>query len=164
MRQQTEIKKRQKNTPKRLVLDSSKILIPTGIFSDRTLSFFESLVKFLKEELKLKYSEIGQLTNRDERNIWTLYHRSLKKKGGAPLSIKPDSLGIPLSVLADRSLSILEVMVYYLRHELGIPNQKIAELLDRSPKTISTCYQRSLRKKQALSDDLNTREVRDSSG
>ncbi|RME16944.1 MAG: hypothetical protein D6797_03520 [Bdellovibrio sp.] len=57
------------------------MLIPSFILEDRTLSVLEALVEFLKEKKGLNYHEIGVLLNRDERNIWTVYHRARKKRG-----------------------------------------------------------------------------------
>jgi len=123
--------------------DSSKIFLPTGIFSNRKLSFLESIVKYLKENLGYNYHEIAVLMNRDERNIWTIYDRTKKKRFTAEISPKQYSIGIPLSVVQDRSLSILEVVVVYMKDGLQLPNITIAKLLDRSDKTIWTCYNRA---------------------
>ena len=60
-------------------VDVTKIFVPTSIFQQRKLSVLESLVSYLKDELGLKYSEIGRFLNRDERNIWTVYNRAKKK-------------------------------------------------------------------------------------
>ena len=62
------------------ILLGSEILVPSTIFCDRSLSFLESLVEYLKEQLNLSYHEIAVLTNRDERNIWTLYSRAQHKR------------------------------------------------------------------------------------
>ncbi len=53
--------------------------IPVSIFKKEKLSPFEAIVKYLKEEMKLTYHQIGVLLNRDERNIWTIYNRVKKK-------------------------------------------------------------------------------------
>jgi hypothetical protein len=56
------------------------VLIPSSIFRDRTLKVLEVLVVFLKDEKGMNYHDIGLLLNRDERTIWTVYHRSEKKR------------------------------------------------------------------------------------
>ena len=53
--------------------------IPVSIFKESKLSPFETIVKYLREEMKLTYHQIGILLNRDERNIWTVYSRAKKK-------------------------------------------------------------------------------------
>ncbi len=41
----------------------------------------ESVVFYMKEELSMTYHEIAQALNRDDRTIWTVYNRAVKKKG-----------------------------------------------------------------------------------
>ena len=54
-------------------------LLPVSIFKASKLSPFEAIVKYLKEEKHLNYKDIGDLLNRDQRNIWTVYNRASKK-------------------------------------------------------------------------------------
>ena len=65
---------------KKVIVKPTKIFVPASVFKDRRLSVLESLVKYLKEEFKLRYSEIAVLLNRDERNIWTVYNRAKNKR------------------------------------------------------------------------------------
>jgi len=58
----------------------SNVLIPSNIFKDRNLAVLESLVEYLKDVRGFNFHEIGRLLNRDERNIWTVYSRSKKKR------------------------------------------------------------------------------------
>jgi len=112
-------------------------LIPTSIFHDRELSFAETIIEYLHEQQKLKFSEIAALLNRDERNIWTLYRRANEKRSGEELKkvFASNNIFIPVSVFQDRSLSILEVVVEHLKAQ-NLPNAEIARLLLRSEKTI----------------------------
>lgn len=66
---------------KTAVNPSSNFIIPTFIFHDDRLSVLEAIVAYLKEKENLTYHEIGIILNRDERNIWTEYARSKKKRG-----------------------------------------------------------------------------------
>jgi len=59
---------------------TSTFQIPTSIFKDRKVSILEALVEYLKDKKELSYHEISILINRDERNIWTVYHRAKKKR------------------------------------------------------------------------------------
>ena len=43
------------------------------------LSILEATVAYLKDEYGLSYHEIGELLQRDERTIWTVYSRAKKK-------------------------------------------------------------------------------------
>jgi len=42
----------------------------------------ESVVYYMKNTLEMTYHEIAISLNRDDRTIWTVYNRALKKKGG----------------------------------------------------------------------------------
>lgn len=53
--------------------------IPIDILRDRDVSALEAIVRYLKEEQKLTYSQIAQLLNRDDRTVWTTYKRAAKK-------------------------------------------------------------------------------------
>ncbi len=69
------------NAKKDRAKDLKEIKIPVSIFRDRQLAVLEALVEYLKEKLSLSYHEIGILTNRNERTIWTVYNRAKKKRG-----------------------------------------------------------------------------------
>jgi len=56
------------------------LFIPLFIFQDRTLGVLEALSKHLKEQHFLKFSQIATLLGKNDRTIWTAYHRA-KKKG-----------------------------------------------------------------------------------
>ena len=56
------------------------VLVPSGIFTDRTVSVLESMVKYLKDEKGFTYKEIALMLNRDQRTIWTVYSRAEKKQ------------------------------------------------------------------------------------
>ncbi len=58
----------------------SKFYIPIEIFKDRSLSVLESLTRYLKEKLNLRYCQIASYLNRDDRTIWTVYNRAKKKR------------------------------------------------------------------------------------
>jgi len=40
----------------------------------------ESIISYLREK-EIRYSEIARLLNRDQRNVWTIYSRAVKKIG-----------------------------------------------------------------------------------
>ncbi len=69
-------KKLTKNMQKNIhVLD-----VPSFIFKDRSLSVLESMVEYLKDVKKFSYHEIALMLNRDDRTIWTVYHRVKDKR------------------------------------------------------------------------------------
>ena len=78
---QYKLKKTADTKEERVISPSSNFLIPSFIFHDERLSILEAIVAYLKEKENLTYHEIGLVMNRDERNIWTEYARSKKKRG-----------------------------------------------------------------------------------
>lgn len=56
--------------------------IPSFVFKDRTLSVLEVMVEYLRDNKKMRFREIAQIINRDDRTVWTVYRRAkLKRKG-----------------------------------------------------------------------------------
>ena len=53
---------------------------------------------------------------------------------------------VPLSIFKDRSLSVLETLVYYLK-DSGFTFKEISLLINRDQRTIWTVYSRAKRKK-----------------
>ncbi len=58
----------------------SNVWIPSNVLRDNSISVLEAIVEFLKEKKGLTYHQISELINRDERNVWTVYNRSKKKR------------------------------------------------------------------------------------
>lgn len=77
----TKKKKLQEITPnsEEIISSHSYLTIPTDIFRRYPLAVLESIVIYLKDERNLNFHEIGVLLGRDERNMWTVYHRAKKK-------------------------------------------------------------------------------------
>jgi len=56
--------------------------IPSFVFKDRTLSVLEVMVEYLRDNKKMRFHDIAQIINRDDRTVWTVYRRAkLKRKG-----------------------------------------------------------------------------------
>jgi hypothetical protein len=121
--------------------------IPVSIFSTQ-LSPAEAVVKYLKEHHALTFSEIAKLINRDQRGIWGSYARARRKHPDA-FDIGFASHTIPVSMLTDRSRSILEHVVTHLKDEKELKPVQICSLLNKKPSTIWTAYTRSRRKQNA---------------
>ncbi|MFH1133548.1 MAG: hypothetical protein V1735_03595 [Nanoarchaeota archaeon] len=66
-----------------------------------------------------------------------------RKRG--PESIRISS--IPIAVLQDRKVKVLEAIVEYLKDIQGLTYHEIAELLNRDDRTIWTVYSRVKRKR-----------------
>ena len=65
----------------KLIVKETKFYVPVSALIDRKLGVLESVVKYLRENYELNYSEIGRLLGRDPRTIWTAYSRCKKKNG-----------------------------------------------------------------------------------
>ncbi|MBW3015020.1 hypothetical protein KY330_01230 [Candidatus Woesearchaeota archaeon] len=124
------------------------VRIPVSLFMDRSLSVLEVLVEYLKEEMHFTFHEIAVMTNRDDRTIWTVYSRVKKKreKKSKP-ELQKSEVFVPLSVLLDRTLSVLEVLVEYLKEKLHLTYHEIAVLTNRNDRTIWTVYDRARKKR-----------------
>lgn len=121
--------------------------VPVEIFATE-LSPAEALVKHLKEQHALTFSEIARLLNRDQRGIWGSYARA-QRKAPAPLPLASAAHAIPLSCFSDRSRSVLEHVVTHLKDAKQLPVSRICVLLKKKPSTIWTAYRRSRRKQDA---------------
>jgi len=58
-----------------------------------------------------------------------------------------DSEKIPIEILADRTLSVLEAISEYLHEKRELSFHEIAILTKRDDRTIWTCYSRAKRKR-----------------
>ena len=67
-------------TRKKFEVKEAKYYVPVSALVNRKLGVLESIVKFLKENCELNYSEIGRLLGRDPRTIWTAYRRIREKQ------------------------------------------------------------------------------------
>lgn len=119
--------------------------IPVGVFGNDALGSLEAVVKFLKEEERLKFSKIAKLLNRSSKTIWATYHNSVKKMPSSFGSISREIL-IPASVFSDRSFSTLECIVGFIK-DLGYSNHEVALMLRLDDRTIWTVYDRVKRKR-----------------
>ena len=113
--------------------------IPVSIFNKK-LGSLESIVKYMKEELKLSNKKIGEMLNRDNRTIWSIYNKA-KIKNPERLNVK-SKLFIPIDILKPRKLSVLESIVYYLKEHYKLRLHEIALYLQRNDRTIWTLYNR----------------------
>ncbi|MEA2036977.1 MAG: hypothetical protein U9O94_05680 [Nanoarchaeota archaeon] len=121
--------------------------LPLSVFNNENLSALETITKFIKEEIGLNYSQIALLLNRDERTIWGAYDSS-KKKMNARFFVDSSKFHIPISVLKDRSLSVLEAITEYLKEELNLRYCQIGGLLNRDQRTVWTVYNRTKKKRR----------------
>lgn len=57
----------------------SKYSLPVSAIAGRKLSVLESIVYHLRKTYSLSYHEIALIMRRDDRTVWTVYNRALRK-------------------------------------------------------------------------------------
>jgi len=73
----TAYKKARQKQPSPIEIKETKTFLPVSIFN-KNLTILESAIVYLREK-GIKYAEIAKLLNRDQRNIWTIYSRAVRK-------------------------------------------------------------------------------------
>jgi len=63
----------------KLKIRVAKFHVPLSIIASKKMSVLESVVYHLKKTYSLSYHEIAVLLRRDDRTVWTVYQRALKK-------------------------------------------------------------------------------------
>jgi len=128
------------------VPDKEEIKVPISVFKNDKLGSLETIVKYLRENLLLSFKQIASLTNRNDVALAVSY-RNAKRKLEAKFAIEEISpYSLPVKILQDRKLSVLENIVSYLKDTFGLAYHKIALLLNRNDRTIWTVYQRAKKK------------------
>ena len=124
-----------------------EVKVPLSVFKNDYLSSLETIVKYLRENLLLTYKQIADLTNRNDIALAVTY-RNAKKKMEAKFAEEISPYSIPVSILKDRNISVLENIAAYLKDTFGLTYHKIAVLMNRNDRTIWTVYQRAKKKKK----------------
>ena len=127
------------------ILGKKEVSIPVGVFGNDVLSSLEAIVKYLKEELKIKFSKIARLLNRSNKTIWATYHNASKKMPSSFGAVSRDIL-IPASAISNRSFSTLESVVGFIK-DLDYSNHEVALMLHLDDRTIWTVYGRVKKKR-----------------
>jgi len=120
--------------------------IPICIFSVNTLSSFQAIVKFLKENCVLSFKEIGALLNRSRYTIASSY-RIAKTKLPLRYLVYSTDYDIPTKLIASRKYSVLESIVLYLKQKYKLRFTEIADIMLLNQRTVWTVYHRALRKR-----------------
>ncbi len=116
------------------------IEIPISIFT-KELGGLEAVVKYMRENLRMKYSEIAKLLNRDDRTIWTSYDKAKVKK---PQKLRAKGILIPLSIFTENT-TVLEAIINYLK-QMQMKYSEIGKLLHRDERNIWTIYNKNVKK------------------
>ncbi len=116
---------------------NENILVPSSIFNSR-LSVFESVVRYLRDELRLGNKTISFYLGKSDKSVWQAYNNSLGKFK-TKLDVKI-SFFIPIS--AFKGESTLFSVVNYLKQNCKLSYHEIALMLKRNDRTIWTVYNR----------------------
>lgn len=125
-----------------------EVKVPISAFQNEQLGSLETIVKYLRENLLLSFKQIALLTNRNEIALAVTYRNAKKKLESKFVITEISPYSIPVSILMDRNISVLENVVSYLKDAFGLTYHKIAVLLNRDDRTIWTVYQRARKKKK----------------
>ena len=128
-----------------LTQKKSEYLLPVTLFSIKGISAFEAIVKYLKENHSLSFKRIAELTNRNYTSVYTTYNKA-NGKHKSKLKLEQTEILVPLSILKERNLSVLESIVHYLKERYDLTFAKIGVLLDRDDRTIWTVNNRAQKK------------------
>ncbi|MEM3075127.1 MAG: hypothetical protein QW727_04275, partial [Candidatus Pacearchaeota archaeon] len=132
-----------------LIRTEEELEIPLSIFSSK-VGALESLVKYMKENLRMSYREIANRLKRNERTIWTSYKKANEKQKEA-IKISDVKNYIPLSHLIKENLTVLESAILYLKNK-EFSFKEIADLLHRDQRNIWTIYSR-IKKKYIIQNE-----------
>ena len=136
----------------KLVLENQSEHFPLGLLKNDKISTLEVLVKYLRENKKLCYKNIGKKLNRTPSALAVTYKQA-KKKHKAPLLDVDFSIMIPYSIFDNKCFSVLECVIFYLKNQ-GRKQTEIARLIGKDPRTVWTIISRIKKK-----IDLDKRKV-----
>src|SRR3989338_3564159 len=125
-----------------------EVKVPISVFKNDYLSSLENIVKYLRENLLLSFKQIAELTNRNKIALSVTYRNAKKKLEAKFVVTEISPYSIPVSILKDRNISVLENIAVYLKDTFGLAYHKIAVLLNRDDRTIWTVYQRAKKKRR----------------
>ena len=120
--------------------------IPLSILSTRGLSSSESIVKYMRENLGMKFNQIANLLKRNSGAISVTYSNS-RKKHKTKLKEESEVGFFPIELIANRELSVLENISTYLKENRKMSVRKISEITGRNVQTIYTVLRRAKSKR-----------------
>jgi predicted DNA-binding protein (UPF0251 family) len=116
-----------------------EVKIPISIFK-KELGGLEAVVKYMKENLDMKYSEIANLLNRDQRTVWTAYSKAVAKK---PQKLRARGFTVPLAVFTEQA-TVLKAVIRHLRKR-SMKYSEISKLIHRDERNVWTICNRKSR-------------------
>jgi len=113
--------------------------VPLSAFNPK-LSIQETIIKYLREDLRHSYNTIGKTLHRNPGPIGVTYRNAKRKMPGRLDLSSPDLL--PLDIFSNK-MTTFESVVFYLKETKGYPFKDIAKLLHRNYRTIWTEWNRA---------------------
>ena len=120
-----------------------QIVVPIRCFTQHEIGNVAAVAKYLQETKALDIQQIAELLKRDPKSI----HASLAKAKQVRIDWE-SAFFVPINVLTDPALSMLEGVVEYLRKDKGYKPFQIASLLDRDQRVIAVLWQRIKEKRE----------------
>ncbi len=120
--------------------------IPLELFQNEKLSSLEITCKYLHENQKLNYRQVGQLLNRNERTIWSTC-KNANKKLPSEFLINSQFPSYPAKILFSRKYSVLEAIVLHLIQTYTV--KEISRMLRKPYSTIWATLSKAKRKQNA---------------
>lgn len=127
------------------ILRTKEAHIPVGVFANDELSCLEAIVKYMKENMNMKFAKIAKLLNRSNKTIWATYSKARKKMASSFDDVSSQIL-IPVSAVSNRAYSTLESIVGFVK-DLDYTNHEVAEMLHLDDRTIWTIWDRVKKKR-----------------
>jgi hypothetical protein len=121
-----------------------KETVPVSVFN-RKLSPLETVSKYLYENRGMTITQISETLGKQPSSTWVAI-RNAKKKGIKRLAAEIDCIHIPLKYLKSDKLSLLELVVIFLRDTRGLKYREIGAMLKRNERTVWTAYHRGKNK------------------
>ena len=119
-----------------------EIYLPLTLFKSE-LTPFQTLIKYLRENLGLPNKKIAKLLARDTKAVWNAY-KLVKHTKAISVEESPiqSPVQVPISIFKDDRLSTLEALVRFLA-KLDLSYAEIGRLLGKDQRTIWTVAHRA---------------------
>ena len=121
-----------------ITVDYSREGIPGSIFSAK-LGISEAIVKYLRENKGMGFSEISKLLHKTRNNVYVTYQNA-SRKVHAKFTNQDFTVNIPVDIFV-KNKTCLESVCLYLRKQ-GMRYHDIAAILKRDDRTIWTVINR----------------------
>jgi hypothetical protein len=123
------------------IVNKEQLFIPVSIFRrENKIGALESLCKYMKENLNLKFSEIARIISRDERTVWTAYKKATDKKTDR-FEIKSEEIFMPLEKFLKEKTALASIILFLKDKHT---NTEIARILNRDPRNIHSIYSNNI--------------------